>query len=125
MATEYSPSQNVRDALRNHLATQHVGAASGSSVGTVASAAALNVAGKRVAFVTGTTGITSLTGGKQGQIVTLHFAGSLTVTHGTTTIRLPGGTNFSATANDTLTLLCTDETAGAQVWVQIAQANNT
>lgn len=119
MATEYAPSQNVRDAIKNHLANQHVGAAAGSSVGTVASAAALNVAGKRVVFVTGTTGITSVTGGVAGQLVTLRFAASLTVTSGAN-LKLSGGNNFSATVNDTLTLLCVDGTA----WEQVSSSNN-
>lgn len=127
MASTYTPNVTAQDALKRHLAEQHVGASNVSSVATVASADAIDVTGLRVAFITGTTTITELTGGVKGQIVTLSFSTTLTVTS-SATLALSGGgvsgTDFSATALDTLTLLCTDATEGAQVWVGVGAENN-
>jgi hypothetical protein len=123
MSSTYTPNVTAQDAIKRHLAEQHPGSGVGSSVGTVASAAALNVAGKRVVFVTGTTTITSLTGGKTGQVVTLSFNAATPITSAAT-LALAGGTDFTASDLDTLTLLCVDQTASPQVWTQVAQSAN-
>lgn len=72
---------------------------------SIASAATIAIPlGQRVATITGTTGITSITAtGHSGAIVTLIFAGALTVTDGGN-LKLAG--NFVTTADDTLTLAC-------------------
>jgi hypothetical protein len=57
--------------------------------------------------VLGTTGFGNLAGGWAGRKVTFIFAGSLTVFNGSgfaSSMRLSGGSNFSAVANSTLTL---------------------
>lgn len=71
----------------------------------VASAAALPLPTGRVFHVTGTTNITSITSTNfaSGCVITMIFDDTLTVTHGNNIV-LAGGTNFSATANTTLTL---------------------
>ncbi len=70
---------------------------------TVASAAAFPLAGPNgVISVSGTTNITSITGGNwAGRIITLIFQGVLTFTDGSN-LKLAG--NFVTTANDTITL---------------------
>lgn len=72
---------------------------------SVASAAALPAPTGRVFHVTGTTTITSITSTnfQSGTVITMIFDASLTVTHGGNII-LAGAANFSATANDTLTM---------------------
>jgi hypothetical protein len=40
------------------------------------------------------------------------------------TLALEGGTDFTASDLDTLTLLCVDETSSPQVWTQVAQSAN-
>lgn len=72
---------------------------------TIASAATITIPiGQRVATISGTTGITSITAtGHSGAVVTLIFQGALTVTDGSN-LRLAG--NFTTTADDTLTLAC-------------------
>lgn len=72
---------------------------------SVASASALPVPTGRVFHVTGTTTVTSITSTnfQAGTVITMIFDASLTFTHGSNII-LAGGVNFSATANDTLTM---------------------
>lgn len=124
MATTYTPNVTAQDAIKRHLAEQHPGSSTGSNVNTsVASAAAVSVSGLRYAGITGTTTITSLTGGVVGQFVTLKFAGSLTFTNGTP-LKLAGAANLSATADDTITLVCTDATVGANVWHEVCHSVN-
>lgn len=84
----------------------------------VASAATIAITpGQRVVNISGTTGITSITAtGHNGAVVTLIFAASLTVTDGSN-LKMAG--NFSATADDTLTLAC-DGTN----WYEVARSAN-
>lgn len=72
---------------------------------SIASAATIAIPiGQRVATVTGTTNITSITAtGHSGAVVTLIFSGALTVTDGSN-LKLAG--DFVTTADDTLTLGC-------------------
>lgn len=72
---------------------------------SIASAATIAIPlGQRVATVTGTTGITSITAtGHSGAAVTLIFAGALTVTDGG---NLKLASSYTTTADDTLTLAC-------------------
>lgn len=86
----------------------------------VASASTIAIAiGQRVVSISGTTGITSITAtGHKGAVVTLIFAASLTVTDGSN-LKLAGGANFSATADDTLTLAC-----NGTDWFEVARSAN-
>ena len=84
---------------------------------SVVSAATITIPpGASGVLVTGTTGITAITAGYAGQIVTLVFSGALTVTDGGN-LRLAG--NFVTTPDDSLTLVCD----GAN-WTEIARAVN-
>lgn len=85
---------------------------------TIASAATIAIPlGQRVAVISGTTGITSITAtGHSGAVVTLVFQGALTVTDGSN-LRL--ASNFTTTADDTLTLAC-DGTN----WYEVARSVN-
>ena len=66
--------------------------------------------------ITGTSDIADIFAGiNAGRLITLQFADSLTV-FSTSNIKLAGGSNFSATANDTLTLIC-DGTN----WIEVAR----
>lgn len=74
----------------------------GSTVATVASAAALAVpANVEIVNVTGTTTVTSMTGGYKGRRVKLIFAGILTFTDGSN-LKLAG--NFVTSADDSIVL---------------------
>lgn len=76
--------------------------------------------GSNFVFVTGTTTMNNITGGENGQILVLQFGGSLTVTNnaaGAGKFRLAGAANFSATANDTLTLI-----NDGSDWYEVARA---
>lgn len=97
----------------------------------VASATNLTLGSDGNAFeITGTTTIDLIliTGWQNGSVITLVFNESLTVRHGiatsgsNVTILLAGAANFSATANDTLTLMLCETTAGGQAWREIARA---
>lgn len=82
------------------------------TLASIASAATLALDGSsRVYKVTGTTGITAITGVPVGGVVTLVFAGAVTVTH-SATLKLAGAADFTSTADDCLSL-CTD---GTTVW---------
>jgi hypothetical protein len=72
---------------------------------TVASAATI-VPTAEVMEISGTTGITAITGTNiiPGQIIRLIFLASLTVTNGAS-LMLAGAANFSATADDSLSLM--------------------
>ena len=81
--------------------------------------------------ITGTTTINliSNTNWQNGSVIRLAFSSSLTVTNNAGTsgsninILLAGGANFSATANDILTLmLC--EIGGTQNWVEVSRSVN-
>lgn len=79
--------------------------------------------------ITGTTQIDLIliTSWRNGSVITLVFNESLTVRHGiatsgsNVTILLAGAANFSATANDTLTLVLCETTAGGQAWRELAR----
>jgi hypothetical protein len=68
--------------------------------------------------VTGTTAITTITGGWTGRRVTLMFAGALTFTHGTGTnnIQLAGSVNWTTTSTDHITLI-----HNGTRWVEISR----
>lgn len=85
---------------------------------TIASAATIAIPlGQRVATISGTTGITSITAtGHSGTTVLLIFAAALTVTDGG---NLKLASNFTTTADDTLTLAC-DGTN----WFEMARSAN-
>lgn len=88
---------------------------------TVASAAALtlynqNQDNDHYYLVTGTTNVTSITAGRQGQLVVLGFDNALTVVDGGN-LALAG--NFSTTANDTLTLLWNGTN-----WLEVSRSVN-
>lgn len=68
----------------------------------VASANTITLPNGRLIKVTGTTEIKKVTAGAKGKVVTLLFAGSLTVKDGE---NLKLSADFSATADDTLTLI--------------------
>ncbi|MEY4427954.1 MAG: hypothetical protein RLZZ182_643, partial [Pseudomonadota bacterium] len=71
---------------------------------TLASAATLTLPpGGEYFYITGTTGITSITVSFPERRVTLQFDDALTVTDGSN-LRLAG--NFSTTFMDTITLIC-------------------
>lgn len=99
----------------------------------VASATNLTLGSDGNAFeITGTTTIDLIliTGWQNGSVVRLVFNESLTVRHGiatsgsNVTILLAGAANFSATANDTLTLMLCETTAGGQAWREVARSVN-
>ena len=79
--------------------------------------------------ITGTTQIDLIliTEWRNGTVVTLVFNESVTVRHAiatsgsNVTILLAGAANFSATANDTLTLVLCETTAGGQAWRELAR----
>lgn len=64
---------------------------------------------------------------QNGAIITLIFNESLTVRHAiatsgnNVTILLAGAANFSASANDTLTFILSETTAGGQAWRELAR----
>lgn len=78
----------------------------GADYETVASANTLAVGrATKVVNVTGTTQINNITDQWAGRILVLKFNDALTVQHLASGINLAGAANFSATANDTLTLV--------------------
>lgn len=110
----YSVSPQNRDKLRlrnNRYAT--------STALDVASAATMVIPDAPFLNVTGTTGITAITGITGREPITLRFASSLTVTNGAA-LKLAGGVNFSATADDLLTVVCNDGTN----WVEVCRSVN-
>lgn len=68
--------------------------------------------------VTGTTAITAMTGGTIGKPVTLIFAAAATLTHNGSSIKLNGGVNFVASADDSITVLW-----DGSGWRQVAPAS--
>jgi UDP-N-acetylmuramyl tripeptide synthase len=92
--------------------------ATSNAAQSVASAAALTLPqGVRVVTVTGTTGITSIVAtGHSGHVVTLIFAGILTVTDGS---NLKLASSYTTTADDTLTLACDGVS-----WYEVARSVN-
>jgi len=79
--------------------------------------------------LTGTTAVNLITktGYQDGHEITLIANESVTINHGTATsgsditVLLAGASNFSMTANDTLTLALTTTTAGGQAWRELAR----
>lgn len=84
---------------------------------TVASASTITLPPGNVFWITGTTGITSITASDEGRMVTLKFASNPTVTDGSN-LKLAG--NFSPNADSTLTLVC-DGTN----WYEVARSTNS
>jgi len=88
-----------------------------SATPTIASAASLVVnEGLRVAWVSGTTTVTSIPATYPGHVISLIFVGAVTVTDGSNLVL---STNFVSTANDVLTLAC-DGTN----WYEISRSGN-
>lgn len=125
------PSSTSLDTIIARLAAGSAGMTTGrwsvKQGAAVASAAEVTLGSDGNRFqITGTTQIDKIliTGWQGGSIVTLHFQGSVTVTHNTANngsfhgFRLAGAANFSATANDQLTLQY-DSTSSA--WFEIAR----
>lgn len=72
----------------------------------VASASALSLGSDGNYFdVTGTTGITSINTVGVGTVVVLHFDGAVTLTHHSTNLILPGGSNLTTSGGDELTFV--------------------
>lgn len=101
----------------------------GEQGSAVASANDITLASNGNAFaLTGTTQINRIAtaGWKNGSVVYLLFDTSITVAHGTASgggyggILLNGSTSFSATANDTLTLILD----GSGLWRELARSAN-
>ncbi len=96
---------------------------------SIASASNLTLTEGNVFEITGTTSISGITtaGWQNGSTVTLMFSSTATVRHntaggaGTALIFLAGAANFSATANDTLTLVLSTVN-GTQAWREIGRA---
>lgn len=114
---------NWRELARNVTAQRNLG----TEAADVASGSTITIVNGNHALVTGTTTINHLTktGWTGGSVVYLRFGGSVTVTHAagsvpanTAAIRLAGAANFSATSDDTLTLLYS---AASDVWVELAR----
>lgn len=101
----------------------------GNQGADVASASNITLSDGNIFEITGTTAIDriSSTGWQDGAVVTLVFNESVTVNHATATsgnnitILLSGAANFSATANDTLTLVLCSTTANGQAWREVAR----
>ena len=82
--------------------------------------------------ITGTTAVNLITstGWQNGSKVTLIANENVTINNGTATsgsditIKLAGAANFGMTANDTLTLVLSETTAGGQAWREIARSAN-
>jgi len=110
--------ETLRFTIRQNIHIQE--GVSVSAARTLASADPLPlISSDAVVFVTGTTNFGTAAATYNGHIVTLSFAASLTVVN-SASIRLDGNVNFSATANDTLTLLRT-----AAGWAEVARSVNT
>jgi len=93
----------------------NLGELSSATEASVASATTTNVLGQDSLFVsvTGTTTITSLgTGAKTLKFV--RFTGALTLTHNATSLILPGGTNITTAAGDTM-IVVSDASSNARV----------
>jgi len=71
----------------------------------------------------GTTTITNLTGGTQGQIITIMSKHSVTITNNTN-ILLSGATNYAMTVDDTLTLVYRPDYVNGAKWVEISRSVN-
>lgn len=82
--------------------------------------------------ITGTTAVNLITstGWQNGSKVTLIANENVTINNGTATsgsditIKLAGAANFGMTANDTLTLVLSETTAGSQAWREISRSAN-
>lgn len=85
--------------------TLYAGSAGNIAYPTLASAATITPwVGPRTYQVTGTTTITAIAVLRAGYVINLVFAASVTVTN-VATVKLAGAANFSATADDVLTLI--------------------
>lgn len=79
----------------------------------IASAATIAIPNEGMAFdVTGTTGVTALSGGFPGRYVFLRFTGVLTLTNSSSLV-LPNGQNITTAANEIYGFICPD----AGIWV--------
>ena len=124
-----SANQSLTINATNIIAGRHL-KTQGASVASVAGAIALGADGN-IFEITGTNAITliSNSGWKDGSEVTLLFTSTATLTDGTATsstnvgMELAGNTNFTATADDSITLtLCT--VGGVQRWREKCRSVN-
>lgn len=118
MATTYNTNANVQDALRNHLADFHYGSGGNRGIDSVASAAALSLAGvSDTILLTGSTAVTSITGGVAGQRVLIISAGAITITNGNN-IKIKADVVLAA--DDTIELVCNGTN-----WYGVSNRDNT
>jgi hypothetical protein len=111
-------SRNIHMGVNDYQITAGNAISSNMLLPQVASAATLLLPATGSAFeVTGTTNIGNISGGWAGRVVFLKFAGILTVNDGGATIAL--ASNFTTSANDTLTLVHDGTT-----WNEIARSTN-
>lgn len=109
----YNPALITSEVQRNRWVLDERGPA------TVASAATIVVPAARVASVTGTATVTTIATTEPGHVITLVFASTATLTDGGN-IKLAGAAaNFTATADDAITLVC-DGTS----WIETGRAVN-
>lgn len=92
----------------------------GGGEAVAASAATMDLPASAEMFqVTGTTAITAITSGWKGRVVWLRFTNNTTVTNGAN-LKLAGGVDFSATADDMLCLYAADGTT----WREVSRSVN-
>lgn len=107
----------------NHYGN-YTGVVGGSmSIPTIGSAAMLTIpnSGNRF-YITGTTGLSQISNGWAGRVITLSFAGALTVFHGTGSsgsIFLREGGNYVTTAGMSLTLM-----HNGDQWREVSRSGN-
>lgn len=105
---EYNAPSSTTTVTRTGAGTRHIKRSIAGSEGqSVASAGSITIpAGAETVFITGTTAINTITTATayHGQEVTLVFAAALTVQN-TGNLKMAGGVNFSATADDTITFV--------------------
>lgn len=87
--------------------------------GDLADSATPSVANKSIWRTTGTTTITNLTGGREGEIKHILAETGLTITDGTN-IFLNGSVNWTMVATDSLTLICRQSK-----WYELSRSDNT
>lgn len=87
---------------------------------TLSNDATPSVQGGHIFLTGGTTAITDLDEGVEGQIVTIVSEHAITITDGTN-IFLSGSANFVMAATDTLTLVCKADNK----WYEIGRSDNT
>lgn len=118
-AIRFASTSDALEMYANNVLMGTAGASTNNpAIATVASAATIYLATAQNVFsISGTTGITSIgTAGHTDHLVTLIFVSTPTVTNGS---NLKLASNFVATANDTLTLVC-----DGNYWYEVARSVN-